>query len=148
MWGRRHLRFPGRLALLGVLLALLGCGTPTGRPAGKITLRDRPVAGADLVFEFEQNPDERYFGLSDTTGAYHVSYGTKAGLPVGRYKVIIVHQTLPGGKPLPAGEEGDTLKSEGRTIQLSYRFEKDIQAGANAIDFELSQGMKLPTPRE
>ena len=134
-------------AVLGVVL-LVGCGSPSGRATGKVTFQSRPVAGAELVFQSEANPDDRCFGVSDDGGAYHLSYGPRGGLAVGRHQVTIVRYTLPGGKPLPAGEAGDALKDDGKAVKQAFVFEKDIAAGTNTVDFDLAKGKKLPNPED
>jgi hypothetical protein len=134
-------------AVFGAVL-LVGCGTPSGRAKGKVTFQNQPVAGAELVFQSEANPDERCFGVSDDGGAYHLSYGPRGGLAVGRHQVTIVRYTLPGGKPLPAGEAGDALKDDGKAVKQAFVFEKEIASGANTVDFDLAQGKKLPNPPE
>jgi hypothetical protein len=57
--------------------------------------------------------------------------------------VTITCYRLPGGKPLPAGEESTVIKTQGRAVKHAVVFEKEIVAGANAIDFEMTQGKKI-----
>ena len=88
------------------MLLLAGCGTPSGQVSGKVTFKDQPAAGAELKFESASNAEEQFFGIAGDDGAYALSYRTLDGLPPGRYVVTITHFTLPGGRPLPSGEEG------------------------------------------
>lgn len=135
-----------RWASLGLLLVggvvLAGCGTPVGRVTGKVTHKDQPVAGAELVFQSEAKKDEQFFGNAGDDGTYQVSYRTYNGLPVGRYQVTVRHYTLPNGKPLPPGEAGAALKSDEKAVERVYVFTKEIVTGTNAVDFELTKGKK------
>ena len=131
------------LGLFGsLLLALGGCGPPSGQVAGKVTFKGQPAAGAELKFQSASNADEQFSGIAGDDGAYVLSYRTLEGLPPGRYNVTITHFTLPGGKPLPAGEAGEVLKSAEKAVKANYVFEQEIVAGPNSIDFELTKGQK------
>lgn len=124
------------------LLALAGCGRSVGQVSGKVLWQGQPVAGAELTFQPEKAPEDRFSGVSGEDGAYYVSYGDRGGLPAGRYRVVVNRYTLPNGKPLPAGEAGQALRAEGRAVRQSYAFEQDVAAGANVVNFELTRGRK------
>jgi hypothetical protein len=145
---------PSRLAgwtgcglLLG-MFCCVGCGEPVGQVTGLVTWKKQPVVGAELVFQSSSKPEETFSGNSGEGGKYQISYRTHKGLPVGAYKITITRYTAPGGKDLPAGEQGDVLKSQGKAVRQAFAFEKTITAGANAIDFELSEGKKVQLPQE
>jgi hypothetical protein len=148
---RRPQTGPLQVGLLCVLtIAQAGCdrgGEPTGQLTGKVTLKGQPVDGAAMVVQSTTNPDDVFTGGSSRDGKYQVSYRILDGLPVGRYKVMITVYTLAGGVPFPPGEKADELRNEGKLIESSYVFEHDIAAGANTIDFELTQGQKLGAAR-
>ena len=128
------------LCLLAAILA--GCGGRLGQVKGKVTLDGRPVAGADLFFKSTTKPECEFFGVSGEDGVYQVSYRTFGGLPGGRYDVTVTRHVLGDGAPLPAGEEGDAAKSEGRALKQIYLFEADVAAGDNEVSFELSRGKR------
>jgi hypothetical protein len=131
------------LCLVGCALFTSGCGgEPTGQVTGRVTLQGQPLHGAAMVFVSTTNPDHVFTGASARDGTYQVSYRIGDGLPAGNYKVTITIYTLPSGLPFPPGERADVLKDEGKLVEASYVFEKDIAAGANTIDFEVSQGQK------
>jgi hypothetical protein len=113
-----------------------------GQVSGKVLLSGLPVGGAELRFQSTASQDDVYYGLSRPDGSYSVSYRMYTGLPVGMYRVLVTHFTLPGGKPLPPGEEGDLLKYDAKTVQTQYLFVQQVTAGQNVLDFELSKGEK------
>lgn len=135
------------LLVAGGLCWLSGCGaSPTGQVTGTVILYQKPVAGAELVFEAVDNPHEQYFGASGDDGQYRVSYRTKKGLPVGTYKVTVTRYSLPEGRPFPTGEEGAVLRSQGVGIKKSFAFETPIVAGPNTVDFVLTSGQEVKNP--
>lgn len=123
-----------------VLSAIAGCGASTGQVSGKVTFKSQPVSRGNLVLKSSAQPDLEFFGMVREDGSYQISYRTYNGLPVGKYTVTISRHVLPGGKDLPAGEKGQVLIDAGKTIQQAFTFEKNIVAGNNGIDFELSEG--------
>jgi len=128
---------------------LAGCGSAAGQVSGKITFKSQPVPDARIAFKSLAEADHEFFGVSNENGEYQVSYRTFKGLPAGRYTVTINRHVLRGGKSIPTGEKGISLIDAGKTIQQAFTFEKDIVAGANTLDFELSTGTKkiiMPEP--
>lgn len=137
--------FPhGSMVCLGALLAVFssGCGTSVGTVGGKVTLKSQPVTAGEIVFRSREVAENEFFGEIIQDGTYHVSYRTKGGLPPAKYEISITHYTQRNGKPLPEGEKGVVLRSEGRVRKNLYVFEKDIAAGKNELDFELTLGKK------
>jgi hypothetical protein len=129
------------------LVLACGCGDPTGRPAGKVTLGGQPVVGAELRFEPSANKDAPVTGLSGEGGVYVLDFGKKGGVPVGPCVVTITYYTLPNGKPLPGGEQGSALRSDPEKVaRHEYVFEKEVVKGDSAMDFELSVGRKTGGP--
>lgn len=139
-------RLPHVLLLIGGLCVLPGCGSPTGEVAGSITDNQKPVGGAELMFELVSNPDEQYFGASGDDGGYRVTYRGKKGMPLGRYKVIVTRYTVGKGTALPGGEEGAIRKSAGGVTKTCFTFDADIAVSKNTIDFELTSGKEVPCP--
>jgi hypothetical protein len=106
------------------------------------------VGGAELKFAPAATLDDWFTGVSAPNGTYQVSYRTLEGLPVDHYQITIKVASLPSGVPFPPGEQRDSLLSEGKLVEASYAFEKDIVAGENHIDFELTEGKKLDAPAQ
>lgn len=134
------------LALLAALSGAFGCAGPTGKVAGNVTLNQKPVADAELFFESVADPREQFFGSSDESGKYWVSYRTKPGMPIGAYRVIVTVHTVAKGAPLPAGEKGAILKREGAGHKSCYSFDANLAAGPNNLSFELTAGKSIPCP--
>ncbi len=123
-----------------LLTSLAGCSKPVGQVTGKVTLKGEPVAGADVMFQSVAEANDQFFGNSGEGGAYAVSYREYKGLPVGSYRVVVTRFTQTDGKSLPGGEQGRVLKTTGNVAKKAYQFEKEIAAGDNTLDFELTQG--------
>jgi hypothetical protein len=130
-------------ACAALLLVLTGCAAPVGRVTGKVTWKGQPVAGAELAFHPEKDPTDHFSGLCGDDGTYRVTYRTGNGLPPGRYRVVVTRFLTSDGKPVPAGEPGEVLKTAGRAVKKSYAFEKEVAAGENPVDFELTQGKEV-----
>lgn len=130
--------------LFAVLLAFTsGCGGSVGKPQGQVTLNGTPVVGAELRFQPEANPDAPVTGQSGEGGKYVLDFAKNGGIPVGKCTITIVYYTMPNGSPLPSGEQGAALRSDpDKIVRHEYVFEKEIVAGANALDFELTAGTK------
>lgn len=159
MYLREFIAFPLRTAILrqrsGPALVLLtlcsfvGCGGPaTGQVTGAVRLDGIKLGGAELFFQSVSNPDDLFLAVTSRNGTYEVSYRELDGLPVGRYTVTIRIYTLPGGAPFPPGERAEELKAEGKLVQASYVFEKDVASGQNTIDLELTQEQKQEAQAE
>jgi hypothetical protein len=135
---------PPRIGLATALLACLtfaGCGgPPSGQLSGKVTFNGEPVSGAAMAFESTTNPEVLFRGSSSADGTYHVDYRASEGMPPGPYKVTVRRQTLPGGKPLPQGEEAEGFETDGKVITTTFTFDQEVAEGANEVDFELTKG--------
>lgn len=130
-----------RLLAVGAILAtLLGCGRPTGTLAGKLTFEGRPAERAMITIKSTADPGVQCRGTGLADGTYQVDYGVWNGLPVGPATFEIVHETQLDGSPLPGGEEGLRLRTEGQTKRHAATFTKEIVAGPNTIDFEITEG--------
>ena len=136
-----------RFASAGVLFACLalaaGCGSKgpaRGTVKGRVTLGDKPVAGATVFFENA----EAGVGLNaplDATGHYEVKTYQGAGLPAGSYKVAV----LPGGVMEP-GEElplADKAKSTRPklTVTVPERYHK---TATSKLGVEVKEGDNPP----
>jgi hypothetical protein len=94
-----HLRCCRRLLVLlpflaVVTLAIPGCpGERTARVSGKVTYKDQPVTGGQVVFANEDNTKVERVPIDNETGAYSSSH-----VPYGKLRVAVE----PAGKPLGA----------------------------------------------
>jgi hypothetical protein len=130
-----------RLGLVAFMPLLAGCGSPLGQASGKVTFNGEPVPLAEVGFEAKDDPRRQAFGTTGEAGTYTLAYPNGRGLPPGKYVVTVTRHTLPGGRPLPAGEKGLALLAEdGKTVSRPYYYEVDLQVGPNSHDFELTAG--------
>lgn len=124
-----------------VLLSLTGCGTPTARATGTVTRAGKTLEGVEITFERDGSPEYSVHGKVGPGGRFYLNYPSVQGMPLGRYRIILTRYTLPNGKPLPGGEEGEALRAEESRVQKSMvRFEKDLSAGNNTLDLEWNEG--------
>ncbi len=139
-----HPRRTRALLCLGLAVlspAVVGCGSPLGQASGRVTFKGEPVPLAEVGFEAQDDPRRQAFGTTGEAGTYTLAYPNGRGLPPGKYVVTVTRHTLPGGRPLPAGEKGLALLAEdGKTVSRPYYFHVDLQSGPNAHDFELTAG--------
>jgi hypothetical protein len=142
------MRALARAAACGVfvtgLLAAVGCGGATGQPTGKVTRNGKPVPDAEITFTSATNSRATVHGSTGPDGVYHLSYIRDGGLPPGKYTVTVAFYTLRNGKPLPDGEEGAALRGDDeKVIRHAVEYDRDIAAGGNPHDFELTEGRKV-----
>lgn len=142
------MRALARAAACGVfvagLLAVVGCGGATGQATGKVTRDGKPVPDAEITFTSVTDSQATVHGASGPDGVYYLSYITDGGIPPGKYKVTVAFYTLRNGKPLPGGEEGAALRGdEEKVTRHSFEFDRNIAAGGNPHDFELTEGRKV-----
>src|SRR5205823_2677672 len=103
----RTLRLPGAAVVLGVgvLLLFSGCGPHEARVAGKVTLDNEPLAGAQVVFVGEEEKNQApVVAQTDDAGYYKLVGNQGAGIPVGKYKVIVTKMALKDGT-IPRSEK-------------------------------------------
>jgi hypothetical protein len=132
---------------LGGLVFISGCAQPVGKVSGTVTLNQKPLPDADLLFESIANPSEQFMGTSGADGKYVLSYRGKSGMPPGAYHVLVTYHTVVGSKnPLPGGEQGAVIRNQGAGSKRSVSFEKDIVEGNNELSFEITSGTKVPNP--
>ena len=125
-------------------VGLPGCARATGTLTGKVTANSDPVAVAELVFEaIGESSQREFYGQTDPGGMIVIDYGQLGGLPVGRCKITVTRFVLRDETPVPAGEKGEAMKSDGRAVQQSFEFERDIVSGDNTINLELADGKRV-----
>lgn len=138
-----------RIALV-VCLALCGCGrsapvteVETLPVKGKVTLDDKPLAGADVVFMVD-NPPATFFGTTQEDGTYALQ-GRKelAEKLQGTCKVTISRMVKPDGSPLAEGEMPATVEAV-EQLPAKYsmldatKLTADVTPGGGTFDFKLT----------
>jgi len=116
----------------------------TGTVSGAVTLDGKSLAGAQLVF-LHDDPKASPLPAATADDGTYVLYGpTSAGVPVGKYKVVITKMVRKDGKARPMGEEAVVEQSEeinvvpaeyGDFAQTPLR--PEVNRGANLIPFQL-----------
>lgn len=125
------------VACAAALLSAAGCGPATARISGKVTLKDQPVPGAELIIAPVNDSSRNYRGLTIADGTYQIDYGPAGGLPLGDYQAIVVaHQTATGAL-LPEGEAGQVLKNSGQSVQRRYVLNLTVEKTTKQVDFNL-----------
>lgn len=114
-----------------------GCGNATARISGKVTLKNQPVPGAELIIAPVNDSSRNYRGLTIADGSYQIDYGPAGGLPLGEYRVtVVVHQTAAGAL-LPEGEAGQVLRNSGQAVQRRYVLSLTVEKATKQVDFNL-----------
>lgn len=117
---------------------------------GTVKRGDAPVAGARVTFMPTAPKVNPAGGVTDANGGYQIFYGSRAGLPVGDYKVTISQLVTPDGKPFEAKEgelDAGQLKMQGKVkeglppkysdpskTELTFKVEA---GGTKSADFNL-----------
>lgn len=142
------------LFVLSLLIHSAGCGS--GKPtvntvavSGKVTLDDKPISGATLLFLDATGGKNQAFGKTDESGNYKLAFASYDGAMPGNYKVVIEYLTDLEGKPISTDEgmDANMLKMEGKAKQVlspNYsdhsmtQLTAEVKAsGSNTIDFKL-----------
>ncbi len=106
---------------------------------GIITIKDKPISGASVVFMPKSGPSA--VGTTDDSGAYILKTGKAIGATPGQHVVTV---TAGGETPMPGTEEAKSDKSK-PLIPADYGDPKksgltaDVKAsGNNNFDFKLN----------
>jgi hypothetical protein len=136
-----------RLASAGLLLVGLalagGCGSKgsaRGVVKGRVTIGDKPVTGATVLFENA----ETGVGVNaqlDAEGKYEVKTYQGDGLPVGSYKVAV----LPGGVMDPGEESPMANKAKSTRPKLTVIIPEPYHKTATSkLAVEVREGENPP----
>ena len=134
------------VAFLAVAAVLAGCGggdlPELGTVTGKVTLDDKPLVGALVVFEPEHTRSSE--GVTDTEGRYELTYKPDVkGAAVGNH-VVRISKFEQDAEAEQQGEEAAAIADEHRKnlIPAAYnirsKLSADVKAGSNTFDFPLS----------
>lgn len=140
-------KVPGyQSSLVSLFLACVcaGCGgksdlPPLGTVSGTVLLDGKPEAGIKVFFE-SATVARMAIGETDKEGKYTLNYSADAkGAPVGKCKVKFDQPMQP--------EKGIHFSKLPRKYMMEPQFEKDVAAGKNEFNFELSSdgGADNPT---
>src|SRR5262245_34317710 len=133
-------------AVVGLLWLSLSGGP--AEVSGVVTLDDQPVAGAQVVFVgVEEGKETPIVASTDSDGAYKLLPPSRAGVPVGKYKVTVARMVLKDGS-VPSGERREQARSQGLLINMLPKdyedrattpFAFDVKSGANTINLSLKK---------
>ncbi len=142
----------GTLAVV-VCLLCLGCGEkkpeePKLFPVkGKVTLDNVAIAGASVAFlPTEPGQGTRASGgRTNEAGIYELETNGKAGIPAGKFKVVITKRVMPDGSPPDDVKTPPILSKASETIPPAYSdrnlttLKATVPEGGGTIDFALKK---------
>lgn len=130
-----------RLGLMGVIVAGLamagaaGCGGIGGAPvpvAGAVTLNDKPLPFARIVFHPQQVGGRTVAAVTDIRGRYEIRDGDRFGLPPGPY-VITVDYYVNGSDSPQRPEPTVNFSGEGLIQLLPEKYSDEAQSELSAL---------------
>ncbi len=132
----------------GAGLVLLLSGSTEAHVTGQVTLDSQPVPGAQVVFLGEAADNQApLVTLADDQGNYRLVGNHGAGIPVGKYRVIVDKMALADGT-IPQGELLVQARARGllrNVLPKAYEdrattpLQFDIQAGGRTVHLELKK---------
>jgi hypothetical protein len=121
-------------------------GPSAGSVSGTVTIGGEPLPGARVTFVGEGDKAAAYSAIVDPQGNYTLIGPTKAGIPLGNYKVIIVLFAAKDGKTKGASDDED--KGPVNRLPETYAtadrtpFTKEVRGGSNTFDLPLEGTLK------
>lgn len=134
-----------RYGFAALLLALAGCGDNVVLVSGRVTLDQKPLANAKVVFQPEAEKDKQIvgpgsIGTTDADGRFTLQLmnGNAKGAIVGKHKVSISAYKVEGdaGKPAHLTGFGTPLVPARYNAQTTLTFEVSRGGNSNA-NFDL-----------
>ena len=132
-----------RLLCLGLFFCLVGCGENVVNVSGKVTLDDKPLANATVMFHplsDQKNPGPGSTGKTDEKGEYTLSLNTKdlKGALPGKHKVSIV-----AAKGEAPKDNTDSKKVQEQLVPEKYNTKTELTfevpaTGTTSADFKLT----------
>ena len=138
-------RFAVAVVVTLLLVALQGCGGGGVKYApvsGKVTMDGKPLVGVNVYIIPAAKPGSDIAGdtgggVTDENGQYVLKTSTRDGLKdgaqVGKHKVIISLQETRG-----EGDRSITREKLPKKYNSETELTRDVNAGSNQIDFELT----------
>jgi hypothetical protein len=121
-----------RFLLVALLSLLAGCSGDWGSASGTVLLDGKPLPEADITFH-PVSPGAPGNGRV-VDGAFTIKTGTRAGLAVGSYKVVVHLMTIPDpNKPEPAKLLTPEKYLRTETTDLAA----EVKPGSNSYKFEM-----------
>ena len=132
------------LLLIGGLMLVAGCGRSNMAPvSGRVTLDDKPLARATVVFQpysEEKNPGPGSAGKTDDNGQFTLQLmtGNVQGAVLGKHKVSIT--AYEGGDEVPSSGSRPAFRKA--LVPLKYNAETELTfevppGGTTSANFEL-----------
>ena len=97
------------LAVLALACVISGCGSGPSlyKAGGKVTYKNAPVEGADVLFAYDDGNFAN--GRTDKEGKFMVLFGGKPGAALGKGKITVtkkesITMAAPAGGTAPAGQ--------------------------------------------
>lgn len=135
---------------LSLPLVIAGCGG--GEPLASLTCsvseNGKPLSGAEVRIESISLPRAAVFAVSRDDGTCYVDLGERAGLPPGDYRITTTHYETADGQPLPAGEQGAVMKTDGQAVKKEFVFHRTLAEGANSLELKLEEGEEVVEEEE
>lgn len=145
------------LSALAVSLSISGCSSGSSGPpiptfsgegvpiAGVISLDGAPLGDANVTFMKDGGPNEQGVsgsGKTDMSGKYVIRTGGKAGIPAGRYRVVISKLATKDGSPfVPNPEQGLDLEQARMNGMVKESVPpKYSDAGKTTLSVEVTAG--------
>lgn len=130
------IRTLGGLFLL-VLCCTLGCGGSTSRVSGRVTLDGQPLTKGTITFS-SLGEAPAAIGQISSSGTYRLSVGSSPSVAPGQYQVTIVATELMPPTPTDPSPLPKKLTPEKYNNPATSGFTREVKAGSNSFDFELS----------
>jgi hypothetical protein len=122
-----------RIPAIALMLLVVGCGQRTAPVSGRITLDDKPLANAFVIFQplAEPNPGPGSKGKTDANGKYslRLMVGETSGAIPGKHKVEIT-----------AFEGDDVKQSSGPDMVARKRIVPDEYNTKSQLTFDVPAG--------
>lgn len=124
---------------------LSGCGSsePIARVDCHVSLEGRPLEGAEVRFEQTGGKRVTIQAVSRADGSCYIDLGDRKGMPAGDYKITVTRYELPDGRSLPAGEEGQVAKADGKTRITKCEFQKSLSQGRSTLQLKIEEGTPI-----
>lgn len=132
---------PHRTKFLGwgalLVLVVAGCEKRV-QLTGRVLNEGRPVPAAELSWAHQTDPTVTVSGVADAEGHYVLEAAGKKDIPVGKYRVTVTWWEMPGGQPLPPGEEGAAIKGSDQVRQFSAEVDVEVTGSSDTRDVDVS----------